>query len=53
MALRVWKEGKFAERMRVEFFGNDNKTEWVDENDLLIRGRLGCFDLSRSAEQKF
>ena len=47
-----WKEGKLAERMRVEFFGNDNKTEWVDENDSVIRGRSGRFDLSRSGGAK-
>lgn len=47
-----WKEGKLAERMRVEFFGNDNKTEWVDENDRVIRGRSGRFDLSRSGGAK-
>lgn len=44
----LWKEGNLAERMRVEFVGNDNKTEWVDENDQVIRGRSGRFDLSRS-----
>ena len=48
----LWKDGKIAERMRVEFFGNDNKTEWVDENDIVIRGRSGRFDLSRSGGAK-
>jgi serine/threonine protein kinase len=48
----LWKDGKLAERMRVKFSGNDNKTEWVDENDLVIRGRSGRFDLSRSGGAK-
>ena len=48
----LWKDGQIAERMRVEFFGNDNKTEWVDENDIVIRGRSGRFDLSRSGGAK-
>jgi serine/threonine protein kinase len=48
----LWKGGQLAERMRVEFIGNDNKTEWVDENDLVIRGRSGRFDLSRSGGTK-
>lgn len=47
-----WKNGKLAERMRVEFKGNDNTTEWVDENDTVIRGRAGRFDLSRSGGVK-
>lgn len=47
-----WKEGKLAERMRVEFFGNDSKTSWIDGNDLVIRGRSGRFDLSRSGGAK-
>lgn len=48
----LWNRGKLAERMRVEFSGNDNKTEWVDENDRVIRGRSGRFDLSRSGGVK-
>jgi eukaryotic-like serine/threonine-protein kinase len=47
-----WKEGKLVERMRVEFSGSDNKTEWVDENGQVIRGRLGRFDLTRSGGAK-
>jgi serine/threonine protein kinase len=47
-----WKNGKLAERMRVEFKGNDNTTEWVDENEAVIRGRSGRFDLSRSGSVK-
>lgn len=47
-----WKEGKLTERMRVEFAENDLKTEWIDENDLVIRGRTGRFDLSRSGGAK-
>lgn len=47
-----WKEGKLSERMRVEFLGNDSKTEWIDENDLMIRGRTGRFELSRSGGVK-
>lgn len=38
--------------MRVEFSGNDNKTQWVDDNDRVIRGRSGRFDLSRSGGTK-
>ncbi len=34
----LWREGRLAERMRVEFIGNDNKTVWVDEQDQVIRG---------------
>lgn len=48
----LWREGKLAERMRVEFSGNDSKTEWLDENDQVIRGRSGRFDLSRSGGVK-
>lgn len=48
----LWREGKLAERMRVEFSGNDNKTQWVDDNDRVIRGRSGRFDLSRSGGTK-
>ncbi len=48
----LWKEGKIAERMRVEFIGNDNKTEWVDDRDLVMRGRSGRFELSRSGGAK-
>ncbi len=47
-----WKEGKLAERMRVEFKGKDNKTQWLDENDRVLRGRSGRFDLSRSGGVK-
>ncbi len=47
-----WKEGKLAERMRVEFSGNDSKSHWLDENDRVIRGRSGRFDLSRSGGVK-
>jgi serine/threonine protein kinase len=47
-----WRNGKLAERMRVEFKGNDNTTEWVDEKDSVIRGRSGRFDLSRSGGAK-
>jgi hypothetical protein len=48
----LWKEGRLAERMRVEFAGNDNKTQWIDENDLVIRSRSGRFELSRSGGSK-
>ncbi len=48
----LWKNGKLAERMRVEFSGNDCTTQWVDENDRVIRGRTGRFDLSRSGGTK-
>lgn len=48
----LWKDGKLAERMRVEFLGNDSTTHWVDENDHVIRGRSGRFDLSRSGGTK-
>ncbi len=47
-----WKNGKLTERMRVEFSGNDNKTEWVDANEQVIRGRSGRFDVSRSGGVK-
>jgi serine/threonine protein kinase len=48
----LWRDGKLAERMRVEFSGNDNKTQWVDESGRVIRGRSGRFDLSRSGGTK-
>lgn len=48
----LWKNGKLAERMRVVFSGNDSTTQWVDENDRVIRGRTGRFDLSRSGGTK-
>ncbi len=47
-----WKESKLQERMRVEFSGSECQTEWVDENDLVIRGRSGRFDLARSGGVK-
>ena len=47
-----WKNGKLTERMRVEFAGNDNKTEWVDANEQVIRGRSGHFAVSRSGGVK-
>lgn len=48
----MWKEGSLLERMRVEFSSNDSKTQWVDENDRVIRGRSGRFELSRSGGAK-
>ena len=47
-----WKNGKLEERMRVEFSGSESKSEWVDENEQVIRGRSGRFDLSRSGGAK-
>lgn len=48
----LWKNGKLAERMRVEFSGNDSNIQWVDENDRVLRGRSGRFDLTRSGGTK-
>jgi hypothetical protein len=47
-----WKDGKLVERMRAEFTGLVNKTEWMDANDQVIRGRTGSFELSRSGGVK-
>lgn len=47
-----WRHGQLAERMRVEFSGNENTTEWVDENQRVLRGRSGRFELSRSGGAK-
>jgi hypothetical protein len=38
--------------MRVEFAGTDNTTQWVDENDQVIRGRSRRFELTRSGGTK-
>ncbi len=48
----LWKDGKIAERMRVEFSGSGSTTYWLDENDRIIRGRTGRFELSRSGGTK-
>lgn len=47
-----WKNGKLVERMIVEFNGTNNTTQWVDENDTVLRGRSGIFELSRSGGVK-
>jgi hypothetical protein len=47
-----WKNGKLVERMIVEFNGTSNTTQWVDENDNILRGRSGPFELSRSGGVK-
>ena len=47
-----WKNGKLVERMIVEFNGTTNTTQWVDENDKVLRGRSGTFELSRSGGVK-
>lgn len=47
-----WKNGKLVERMIVEFNGTANTTQWVDENDNILRGRSGTFELSRSGGVK-
>jgi serine/threonine protein kinase len=47
-----WKNGKLVERMIVEFNGTTNTTQWVDENDNVLRGRSGTFELSRSGGVK-
>ena len=49
---QFWKNGKLVERMIVEFNGTTNTTQWVDENDKVLRGRSGTFELSRSGGVK-
>jgi hypothetical protein len=49
---QFWKNGKLVERMIVEFNGATNTTQWVDENDAVLRGRSGTFELSRSGGVK-
>ena len=38
--------------MIVEFNGTTNTTQWVDENDKVLRGRSATFELSRSGGVK-
>jgi hypothetical protein len=47
-----WKNGKLIDRIVVEFNNTTNTTQWVDENDLVLRGRTGTFELSRSGGVK-
>lgn len=47
-----WKNGKLVERMIVKFDGTTNTTQWIDENDKVLRGRTGTFELSRSGGVK-
>jgi len=47
-----WKNGKLIERMIVEFNGTTTTTQWVDENDKVLRGRGATFELSRSGGVK-
>jgi hypothetical protein len=49
---QFWKNGKMVERMIVEFNGTTNTTNWVDENDDVLRGRISTFELSRSGGAK-
>jgi serine/threonine protein kinase len=47
-----WKNGKLIERMIVEFNDATTITQWVDENDKVLRGRSATFELSRSGGVK-
>ncbi|MEQ1826539.1 MAG: serine/threonine-protein kinase [Pirellula sp.] len=49
---QFWKNGELVERMIVEFNGTTNTTQWVDEKDVVLRGRSGSFELSRSGGVK-
>jgi hypothetical protein len=49
---QFWKNGKLVERMLVEFNGTANTTQWVDEQNNVLRGRSGSFELSRSGGVK-
>ncbi|MCA9224512.1 MAG: serine/threonine protein kinase, partial [Planctomycetales bacterium] len=47
-----WKNGKLVERTQVTFDGTSCRTEWMDDQDEIVRGRTGKFELSRSGGVK-
>ena len=49
---KQWKSGKLVEHMVVTFDGQNSTTEWLDEDENVIRGRSLEFELSRSGGVK-